>query len=106
MAFLGPVQDQKGPSRSSRGLSKATTGTSSKFFQAYKGPSQANSGPHRPTRALSGHHEVFLDRQNNLLGLLKPIQDPRRPAKALSEQHRPSHTNILLSWAERGHLDC
>ena len=52
--------------------------------------------------ALSGQHEAFSDRQNNLWGSLKPIQGPPRPTGNLSEHHSPSHTDRLLSRAETG----
>ena len=93
--------------------SQASTGT----FQVDKVPSQADKGPSHVDKehssitlcrsalsgrqvALSGHHEAFPNRQNNLLGLLKTIQDPHRLQGALAAHALPHQRIALLG--ERG----
>ena len=69
----GPYRDL----RANTGISYSERGS----FQVDKGPSQtgkglfrANLGSAQADKGLSGQHVVFSDRQNNLLGPLKPIQ--------------------------------
>ena len=48
--------------------------------------------------AVSGQHEAFPDRQNDLLGLLRPIQGLRRLARGpLRAAWALSHQQIALS---------
>ena len=105
MAFLARYRPKKGLLGATQGFLRSTQGFIRQNLPRHiKSPLRPIQAPNRPTTALSGQYEAVLDRQNNFLCLLKPIQDTHdcRGKQVLSEQHRSSHTHILLSLAERG----
>ena len=51
--------------------------------------------------AVSGKHEAFPDRRDDLLGPLGPIPGPHRPTTGPLEQQGPSHIDRLPSQDDK-----